>query len=185
VKKRLLETPPAERSALIKRLQTLLAAMAADGELPLSSDQDLWPLAIAEDLPEGALPVLLICGPSPASWDRARAAAAALPMEEYALFVVAEKECLIRLATSLDTGAVSLRLRVLEHNEMLKTLLIRLNCRRATAVDRRLAESQLARAVRSAGIPLFENGPARHAANRPVQRAAAADLQITEVAGKP
>jgi hypothetical protein len=174
VKKRLLETPPNARSALIKRLHALVVETGASGELPLSSDQDLWPLAMAEELPEGVLPVLLICGPWPESWDRARAAAYALPIEEYALFGVAENEYLLRLATSLENGAVSLRLRVPEQGEMLRTLLTTLNCRRAVAVDARLAGSPAARAVRSAGVPLFENGPGRR------RRSNAARLQVCE-----
>ena len=61
----------------------------------------------------------------------------------------------------LEIGAVSLRLRVPEQGETLRTLLTSLNCRRAVAVDTRLRESSGGRAVRSAGIPLFENGPGR------------------------
>ncbi|MDE3165077.1 MAG: hypothetical protein KGN36_04660, partial [Acidobacteriota bacterium] len=111
--------------------------------------------------PEGVLPVLLICGPFPESWDRARAAAYALPMEEYALFGVIENERVLRIATSLDSKALALRLRVPEQREMLKSLLSSLNCHRAVAVDARLAETSGGRAVRGAGVPLFENGPGR------------------------
>jgi hypothetical protein len=161
IRKKLLETPPRDRSALIKRLQNLLAQVAAEGELPLSSDPDLWPLLLAEDLPQGVLAVLLVCGSGPQSIDRARAAAAVLPLQEYAVFGVAEDDHVLRLASGLDDGSVFLRVRLPEQSETLKTVLKKMSCHRAAVVDIRLVDIPLADMLRSIGLPMYENGRER------------------------
>ncbi|NYZ17764.1 hypothetical protein HL658_34910 [Azospirillum sp. RWY-5-1] len=155
VQDRLLATPPAERTALIGRLQEWSARAAAgplDWEVERAShgeDAGLLAVWLTRGLARQTSPVLILCDGADAI-AQARLAARVLPLEEAALFGMVGPDG----ALVIGDGVTGLRLRLPYHTEALKDLLTATGVRRAAALAPALCTGPVARGIRDARIPL-------------------------------
>lgn len=161
VKNYLLALAPKDRGDSIKTLQNILAHALVEGRLPTQIEGDLSPLLISEDVPAGALPVLLLCGASLAARQRASAAARTLPLQEYGIFVMAGSDETVCISSRLDESGMSISFQIPHQVGQLRTLLLKLRCHRAAVVDVELYNAPITRVIQSANVPVFLNGRER------------------------